>query len=131
MLVWKRHWPQPRMGAATRFGYVPPKMTLGVMSCQPGLWAGGFWVRAILCVKLTRFDGAMGRAADYAAIQYRLLNRSKGPAVQGPRVQADRARYRHAISRIVADQPNLSVIEAEVTALDVKIRQGCRCSAWL
>ncbi|CUX83917.1 MAG: tRNA uridine 5-carboxymethylaminomethyl modification enzyme GidA [Roseibaca calidilacus] len=105
-----------RMGAATAL-VTFRKDDLGVMSCNPAFGGLG---KGHLVREIDALDGAMGRAADYAAIQYRLLNRSKGPAVQGPRVQADRARYRHAISRIVADQPNLSVIEAEVTALDVK-----------
>lgn len=89
---------------------------LGVMSCNPAFGGLG---KGHLVREIDALDGAMGRAADYAAIQYRLLNRSKGPAVQGPRVQADRIRYRAAISQIVAEAPHVTVIEAEVTGLQI------------
>ncbi|MCC1480958.1 tRNA uridine-5-carboxymethylaminomethyl(34) synthesis enzyme MnmG [Roseibaca sp. Y0-43] len=102
-----------RMGAKTAL-VTFRKDDLGVMSCNPAFGGLG---KGHLVREIDALDGAMGRASDYAAIQYRLLNRSKGPAVQGPRVQADRARYRAAISRVVDSAPNVQVIEAEVTAL--------------
>lgn len=102
-----------RMGATTAL-VTFRKDDLGVMSCNPAFGGLG---KGHLVREMDALDGAMARAADYAAIQYRLLNRSKGPAVQGPRVQADRARYRKAIAKIVADAPNVHVVEAEVTAL--------------
>lgn len=106
-----------RMGAATAL--VTFRTTdLGVMSCNPAIGGLG---KGHLVREVDALDGVMGRAGDYAAIQYRLLNRSKGPAVQGPRVQADRARYRHHVNQIVRAQPGLTVIEGEVTAL---IQQG-------
>jgi tRNA uridine 5-carboxymethylaminomethyl modification enzyme len=102
-----------RMGAATAL-VTFRKDDLGVMSCNPAIGGLG---KGHLVREVDALDGIMGRAGDYAAIQYRLLNRSKGPAVQGPRVQADRARYRHAVSTEVLAMPLLDVIEAEVTAL--------------
>jgi tRNA uridine 5-carboxymethylaminomethyl modification enzyme len=106
-----------RMGAVTAL-VTFRKDDLGVMSCNPALGGLG---KGHLVREVDALDGVMGRAGDYAAIQYRLLNRSKGPAVQGPRVQADRARYRHAVSAEVLAMPGLDVIEGEVTAL---IQQG-------
>lgn len=102
-----------RMGAATAL-VTFRKSDLGVMSCNPAIGGLG---KGHLVREIDALDGLMGRAGDYAAIQYRLLNRSKGPAVQGPRVQADRARYREIVSRETLAAPNLDVIEAEVTAL--------------
>lgn len=105
-----------RMGAATAL-VTFRQDDLGVMSCNPAFGGLG---KGHLVREIDALDGAMGQAADFAAIQYRLLNRSKGPAVQGPRVQADRARYRTAISHIVARASLVDVIEAEVTALSIK-----------
>ncbi|MCC5956259.1 MAG: tRNA uridine-5-carboxymethylaminomethyl(34) synthesis enzyme MnmG [Natronohydrobacter sp.] len=87
---------------------------LGTMSCNPAIGGLG---KGHLVREIDAFDGLMGRAGDYAAIQYRLLNRSKGPAVQGPRVQADRKRFREFVRREVTAQPGLDVVTAEVTAL--------------
>lgn len=87
---------------------------LGVMSCNPAFGGIG---KGHLVREIDALGGMMGLAADYAAIQYRLLNRSRGPAVQGPRVQADRARYSSFAKAYVARQQNLSVIEGEVVDL--------------
>jgi tRNA uridine 5-carboxymethylaminomethyl modification enzyme len=87
---------------------------LGVMSCNPAIGGLG---KGHLVREIDALDGVMGRAADYAGIQFRLLNRSRGPAVQGPRTQADRARYREIIARMTAENPSITVIEGEVADL--------------
>ncbi len=102
-----------RLGATTAL-VTFRKDDLGVMSCNPAIGGLG---KGHLVREVDALDGLMGRAGDYAAIQYRLLNRSKGPAVQGPRVQADRKRYRHIVGAQVCATQGLQVIEAEVTSL--------------
>ncbi len=87
---------------------------LGVMSCNPAIGGLG---KGHLVREIDALDGAMARVADIAGIQFRLLNRSKGPAVQGPRAQADRTLYRTAMAQEVAGAENLSLVEGEVTEL--------------
>lgn len=87
---------------------------LGVMSCNPAIGGLG---KGHLVREIDALDGIMGLAADHAGIQFRLLNRSRGPAVQGPRTQADRKRYREFVQGITLATQNIEVIEAEVTDL--------------
>ena len=87
---------------------------LGTLSCNPAIGGLG---KGHLVREIDALDGLMGRGADAAGIQFRLLNRRKGPAVQGPRAQVDRKLYRHAMAAAVAAQPNLDVICASVESL--------------
>ena len=87
---------------------------IGIMSCNPAIGGLG---KGHLVREIDALGGVMGLAADYSGIQFRLLNRRKGPAVQGPRTQSDRALYQEAILEFVENQLGLSVIEGEVADL--------------
>ncbi len=88
--------------------------TVGAMSCNPAIGGLG---KGHLVREVDAFDGIIGRAADAAAIHYRMLNASKGAAVRGPRVQADRRRFQEAVHGLLAQQPNLTIVEGEASSL--------------
>jgi tRNA uridine 5-carboxymethylaminomethyl modification enzyme len=84
---------------------------IGVMSCNPAIGGLG---KGHLVREVDALGGAMGRVADVSGIQFRLLNRTKGPAVQGPRTQSDRVLYKNAMQAVTMSQENLTIIEGEV-----------------
>ena len=108
--------------AAARMGVSVALVTMrrdriGEMSCNPAIGGLG---KGHLVREIDALDGIMARAIDRAGIQFRMLNKSRGPAVQGPRAQADRALYRQAIQDILAGYQNLTIIEAAVGDLQIE-----------
>jgi tRNA uridine 5-carboxymethylaminomethyl modification enzyme len=122
-----------RMGAKTalithRFS------TIGAMSCNPAIGGLG---KGHLVREIDALDGLMARIADLGGIQFRVLNRRKGPAVRGPRAQTDRKLYAHAMQAAIRAVPNLDIIEAEADDLliksgrlgGVRLADGCEITA--
>lgn len=110
-----------RMGADTAL-VTMSRETIGVMSCNPAIGGLG---KGHLVREIDALDGVMGRVADAAGIQFRLLNRRKGPAVQGPRAQADRKIYRETMLAEIDAHPLITIVEGEV--VDLKM-DGIRVS---
>lgn len=102
-----------RLGAETAL-VTMRREDIGTLSCNPAIGGLG---KGHLVREVDALDGLMGRLADQAGIQFRLLNRKKGPAVQGPRAQMDRALYRAAAFAAVSGQPHLNLVFAEVAGL--------------
>jgi tRNA uridine 5-carboxymethylaminomethyl modification enzyme len=105
-----------RLGASVTLVTARADM-IGAMSCNPAIGGIG---KGHLVREVDACDGLIARAADMAAIHYRMLNRSKGPAVRGPRIQADRKRFRAAVQAFVASQTSLKVIEGQVDRLRIR-----------
>src|SRR5687767_5964685 len=108
-------WAASRLGASVALVTLDP-CKIGAMSCNPAI--GGL-AKGQMVREIDALGGLMGIATDNTAIQFRMLNRSKGPAVWGPRAQCDKYRYAKGVQRLLSTRANLDIIQGEVAQLHV------------
>src|ERR1700727_2750623 len=111
-------WAASRLGASVAMVTLDPSR-VGQMSCNPAI--GGL-AKGQMVREVDALGGLMGIATDNAGIQFRMLNRSKGPAVWGPRAQADKYKYAKAVQRLLASCPNLEILPGEVAEVHTSPR---------
>src|SRR5712675_2134186 len=109
-------WAASRLGAKTALISLDPSR-IGQMSCNPAI--GGL-AKGQMVREVDALGGLMGIATDNTGIQFRMLNRSKGPAVWGPRAQADKYKYATEVQRILSTCPNLQIVAGEVAEIEVE-----------
>ncbi|HQY88933.1 MAG TPA: tRNA uridine-5-carboxymethylaminomethyl(34) synthesis enzyme MnmG, partial [Tepidisphaeraceae bacterium] len=112
-------WAASRLGASTALITLEAKR-IGQMSCNPAI---GGQAKGQIVREIDALGGLMGLATDATGIQFRMLNRSKGPAVWGPRAQADKHRYAREVQRLLGTCPNLTIVSGEVARIDVEDQQ--------
>ncbi|KAL0046524.1 hypothetical protein WJX82_002978 [Trebouxia sp. C0006] len=115
-----------RRGASTLLVTPRPEASIGEMSCNPSI--GGL-AKGTLVREVDALDGLMGKAADAAGIQFRMLNTSKGPAVRGPRAQMDRKLYKQHMQQLLAAVPGLEIVDGAVTNVLLEANHGGSASA--
>src|SRR5918911_1052739 len=109
-------WAASRLGATTALVTLDPDR-VGQMSCNPAI--GGL-AKGQMVREVDALGGLMGVATDNTGIQFRMLNRSKGPAVWGPRAQADKYKYAKEVQRLLATCPNLEIVSGEVAEIETR-----------
>jgi tRNA uridine 5-carboxymethylaminomethyl modification enzyme len=119
-------WAASRLGARAAMITLDPSK-IGAMSCNPAI--GGL-AKGQMVREIDALGGLMGAAADNTGIQFRMLNRSKGPAVWGPRAQCDKYKYAAEVQRLLATCPNLSIVRGEVADIETR-RDGSVCAITL
>src|SRR5881409_3522634 len=110
-------WAASRLGASVAMITLDPSK-IGQMSCNPAI--GGL-AKGQMVREIDALGGLMGIAIDNTGIQFRMLNRSKGPAVWGPRAQADKYKYALEVQRLLKTCPNLDIIQGEVAEIETRI----------
>src|SRR5437667_8661471 len=120
-------WAASRLGASVALITLDASK-IGAMSCNPAI--GGL-AKGQMVREIDALGGLMGIATDNTAIQFRMLNRSKGPAVWGPRAQADKYRYAREVQRLLSTCPNLDIVQGEVAEIetDDQLHAGAERSA--